>query len=86
MNQFAHRGRNLWVCALVSCVQQAVHQSGLPWGLRLQESVYNAGHPASIPGFGRSPEKGMATHSSILPGEPLDSGVWRATVPRDTES
>ena len=26
----------------------------------------NAGDPGSIPGLGRSPEKGVATHSSIL--------------------
>ena len=31
-----------------------------------KESAYNAGDLGSIPGLGRSPEKGMATHSSIL--------------------
>ena len=30
------------------------------------ESAYNAGDLGSIPVLGRSPEKGMATHSSIL--------------------
>ena len=30
------------------------------------ESACNAGDPSSIPGLGRSLEKGMATHSSIL--------------------
>ena len=29
-------------------------------------SVYNVGDPGSIPGLGRSLEKGMATHSSVL--------------------
>ena len=29
-------------------------------------SAYNAGNPGSIPGWGRSLEKAMATHSSIL--------------------
>ena len=29
-------------------------------------SAYNAGDPGSIPGWGRSLEKEMATHSSIL--------------------
>ena len=29
-------------------------------------SAYNAGDPGSIPGWGRSLEKAMATHSSIL--------------------
>ena len=32
----------------------------------VKESAWNAGNPASIPGSGRTPEKGMATHSSIL--------------------
>ena len=32
-------------------------------------SAYNAGDPGSIPGSGRSPGEGMATHSSILPWE-----------------
>ena len=31
-----------------------------------KESACNAGDPGSIPGSGRSPEKGMTTHSSIL--------------------
>ena len=31
-----------------------------------EESACNAGDPSSIPGLGRSPEKEMATHSSIL--------------------
>ena len=31
-----------------------------------KESVHNAGDLGSIPGLGRSPAGGMATHSSIL--------------------
>jgi len=31
-----------------------------------KESACNAGDPGLIAGSGRSPEKGMATHSSIL--------------------
>ena len=31
-----------------------------------KESACNAGGPGLIPGSGRSPGKGMATHSSIL--------------------
>ena len=35
----------------------------------------------SIPGFGRSREESMATHSSVLAWRiPLDRGAWRATV------
>ena len=40
--------------------------AGLPWWLIGEESACNAGDMGSIPGSGRSPEKGMATHSSIL--------------------
>ena len=40
----------------------------LPWcgGSDSKESACNAGDPGSIPGWGDSLEKGMATHSSIL--------------------
>ena len=38
----------------------------LPWWLCGKESAYNAGEVGVIPGSGRSPEKEMATHSSIL--------------------
>ena len=39
---------------------------GLTCGSAGKESAYNAGDLALIPGLGRSLEKGMATHSSIL--------------------
>ena len=32
----------------------------------VKASAYNVGDPGSIPGWGRSLEKEMATHSSIL--------------------
>jgi len=35
----------------------------------VKESVYNAGDVGLIPRWERSPEKGMATHSSILAWE-----------------
>ena len=38
----------------------------LPWRLSGKESTFYAGDPSSIPAFGRSPEEGMTTHSSIL--------------------
>ena len=37
-----------------------------PGGSDGKASVYNAGDPGSIPGLGRSLEREMATHSSIL--------------------
>ena len=39
---------------------------GLPWWLRSKESACNAGYLDLIPGLGRSPGEGMATHSSIF--------------------
>ena len=48
---------------------------GFPVGSDGKESACNAGNLGSIPGLGRSPEKGMATHSSIL--------AWK--IPMDRE-
>ena len=39
---------------------------GLPWWLSSKESTCNAGDAGSIPGLGRSPGVGHATHSIIL--------------------
>ena len=36
------------------------------WGFPHSSSACNAGDPCSIPGSEKSPEKEMATHSSIL--------------------
>ena len=51
-----------------------------------KESAYNAGDPGSIAGSGRSPEegKGNPLHYSYLEN-PMDRGVWRATVHRVTK-
>ena len=35
----------------------------------VKESACNAGDPGSIPGSGRSPGEGNATHSKVLPRE-----------------
>ena len=42
---------------------------GFPCGSASKESACTAGDLGLIPVLGRSLEKGMATHSSILPGE-----------------
>ena len=42
---------------------------GFPGGSDGTESICNAGDVGVIPGSGRSPEKGMATHSLFLSGE-----------------
>ena len=44
----------------VSCAE------GFPGSSAGKESTCNAGDPGSIPGLGRSPGDGIATHSSIL--------------------
>ena len=50
-------------------------------------SVCNAGDLGSIPGLGRFPGGGMATHPSILDCRiPMDRGAWWATVHRVTKS
>ena len=43
----------LWAALVAELVETACHEGDL----------------GSIPGLGRSPEKGMATHSSVLAGE-----------------
>ena len=43
-----------------------LYKNGLPWWLRGKESGCNTGDLGLIPGLGRSPGGGFATHSSIL--------------------
>ena len=46
-----------------------------------KESACNAGDAGLIPGSGRSPGGGMATHSSIFAWKnPMDRRAWQATV------
>ena len=58
-----------------------------PGGSNGKVSAYNAGDPRSIPGSGRSPGEGNANplQYSCLEN-PIDRGVWRATVHVVTES
>ena len=54
---------------ILSCVQLFVTLQGFPGGSAGTESACNAGdrrNLGSIPGLGRSLEKGMAIHSSTL--------------------
>ena len=58
-----------------------------PGGSDDKESTCHAADLGSIPGWGRSPEKGMATHSSILAWRnSMDRGAWRDTVHGAAES
>ena len=55
---------------------------GFPGGSDSKESACNSGDLGSIPGSGRSPEKEMVTHSSILawmekPGRLQSMGLQR---------
>ena len=63
---------------------------GLPRWLSGKESAYNAGATGdmgSIPGLGRSPGGGHATHSSILAWRiPMDRGAWCTIVQGVTKS
>ena len=43
-----------------------IYFMGFPGGSEVKASACNAGDLGSIPGLGRSPEKEMATHSSVL--------------------
>ena len=58
-----------------------------PGGSGGKASAYNAGDPGLIPGSGRSPGEGNGTplQYSCLEN-PMDRGVWWATVHRATES
>ena len=56
-------------------------EAGFPGSSVVKESACNAGDPCLIPGLGRSPGGGMATHSNILAWRILvDRGAWWATV------
>ena len=46
--------------------RQEENQVGFPGGLVVKESACNTGDASLIPGSGRSPEEGMATHCNIL--------------------
>ena len=61
--------------------------SGFPGGSDSKASACNVGDLNSIPGLGRSPGGGMATHSNILAWKiPMDRGAWWATVHGVTKS
>ena len=59
---------------------------GFPGGSDGKESACNAGDLGSIPGSGRSPGEGMATHSRIPLPNSIDRGAWWVTVHGVAES
>ena len=60
LHRVGHDWRNLAVAAA------AAYGTGFPGSLADKESACNAGDPGSILGTGGSPEKGVATRSSVL--------------------
>ena len=58
----------VWFLGREDLLEKATHSSilGLPLWLSCKDSACNAGDLGSIPGLGRSPREGKATHSSIL--------------------
>ena len=60
---------------------------GFPGGSDDKESVYNAGDPGLIPGWGRSPgEENGNPHQYSCLGNSMDRGAWRTTVLGVTKS
>ena len=54
---------------------------GLPWWLSSKESTCNAGDSDSIPGLDTSPGEGNDNPLQYsCPGNPMDRGLWQATV------
>ena len=52
-----------------------------PGGLDDKESTCSAGDPGSIPGSGRSPGEGNGNPFQYsCPENPMERGVWQATV------
>ena len=62
------------------------HRRSFPGGSEGKESACNAGDHGSISGSRIKPVKGMATHSRIYQGNPMDRGAWWATVHEVTKS
>ena len=59
-----------WTCKELDTTEQCSRsRSDFPGGSDGKESACNAGYPGSIPVSGRSLEKEMETHSSILTWE-----------------
>ena len=54
-------------------------------GSVVKESACSAGDSGSIPRLGRSPEKGNGNPLQYCLGNPMDRGVWQATVHGITE-
>ena len=64
-----------------------MHTQGFPGGSDGKESTSNAGDLGSVPGLGRSPERGHGNPLQFSCLEnPMDRGAWWATVHGVTKS
>ena len=78
-------GYSPWGCKESDMTGQLSAAQAIRWGFPVDPAVKNlpanAGDAGSIPGLQRSPgkENGNSLHYSCL-GNPMDRGVWRATV------
>ena len=60
---------------------------GFPGGSVVKNLPANTGYAVSTPGWGKSLEESVATHSSILAWRiPMGRGAWQATVHRVKKS
>ena len=64
-----------------------MHTQGFPGGSDGKESTSNAGDLGSVPGLGRSPERGHGNPLQFSCLEnPMDRGAWWVTVHGVTKS
>ena len=74
----------LYVCSTTAeCLtqQKYIFSWGFPDGLDSKEYTCNAGDLGSVPGLGSSPGEGNGNSLQYAClGNPMDRGVWRATV------
>ena len=83
--QSASRAPGTWA-PLTHSQEFTKRHLGFPGGSDGKESACKAEDPGSLPGLGRSLEKGMATHTVFLPGESHGQRSLAATVHGVAES
>ena len=59
---------------------------GFPGGSDSKEFACSVGDPGSIPGLGRSPGKGNRNPLQYCLENPMDGGIWQATVHKVVKS
>ena len=78
INHTNHHRCTLGIHILRSGEHLLIDYRGLPWCPKHKESACNVGDLGLIPGLGRSPGGGHATHSSLFAWRiSMDRGDWR---------